>query len=173
MAKVLIASWHGHFCSLAQTRSWLPIWTSSPVKSTIWNWFRSLFPMEPIPVLGTRLLFPKGFACDEAFSGDGLQRGWSRLSFPSCSARLLLLPRNHLRRHAFFSSLKSYRSSQKIAWGLWGHLGGSQAEAAEVKTPRKEWNHFVYIAFDFVLKRLLNWRREVWLLSLFGLLLSP
>lgn len=74
----------------------------------------------------------------------------------------------------FFSpSLKSYRSSQKIAWGLWGHLGGSQAEAAEVKTLRKEWNHFVYIVFDFVLKRLLNWRREVWLLSLFGLLLSP
>lgn len=95
---------------------------------------------------------------------------WYSAPFQNCQTTCSL----RICCYFFFSlSLKSYKPSQKIEWSLWGREG--QAEAAEVKGKalRKDWSHFVCIVFDFVLKRLLNWSREVWLLSLFGLLLSP
>lgn len=71
--------------------------------------------------------------------------------------------------------LKKLQVFKKVKWLLWGHLGDSKTggSRSEGKTLRKDLSHFAYIVFDFVLKRLLNCSREVWLLNLFGLHLSP
>lgn len=70
---------------------------------------------------------------------------------------------------------KKLQVFKKIKWGLWGHLGYNKTEAAEVKV--RYWGKIpatlFILSLYFVLKRLLNCNREVWLLNLFGLHLCP